>query len=533
MDKYVVLALGSWALFCAYWATDVPAALHDRLQAAFSPEHLSMSFAVFFGLQYSLYSLPNVVLPFVGGFLVMRHGAGPMMVVFCWLLVLGQALQVLGLWVLSMPTVLVGRALYGAGAESLCVGVSALLARWFAGGNVALAMGLSLAVSRLGSVVNDVVSPALADAAGVTLASSVALLLLVAAGLASLLARSMEDAKTARELRAGLEARQRRWAAETPEAAAAAEVAGAVPLAEPEPGWRTLLQFPAAFWVICLSCATVYGVIIPWNSISSALLIERACGGLCCPAQPAAEQTCAAHAAAERSASLYMTIPYAISGAAVPFLGLAVDAFGLRAALSLGAAATLLCVHVVLATSAAASVVPLLVLQGSAYAVYAAALWPSVPLVVPDERAVGLAYGLITSVQNLALCLVPLGVAGVRSASGGYAQVEWLFVALAAAGTASGIALNWLDWSQLGSALNRTTVKSAGLAGPAGSDPADPADLASGSLAAAAPALKPSAVEQVATSARRLVENSAEHLRASSSLEDSEDAPLLAKGPRS
>jgi hypothetical protein len=136
-------------------------------------------------------------------------------------------------------------------------------------------------------------------------------------------------------------------------------------------------------------------------------------------------------------------------------------------------------------------------------------------------------------VQNLALCLVPLGVAGVRSASGGYAQVEWLFVALAAAGTASGIALNWLDWSQLGSALNRTTVKSAGLAGPAGSDPADPADLASGSLAAAAPALKPSAVEQVATSARRLVENSAEHLRASSSLEDSEDAPLLAKGPRS
>jgi hypothetical protein len=42
--------------------------------------------------------------------------------------------------------------------------------------------------------------------------------------------------------------------------------------------------------------------------------------------------------------------------------------------------------------------------------------------------------------------------------------------------------------------------------------------------------LKPSAVEQVATSARRLIERSVEHERASS-LEESEDAPLLANKP--
>merc|ERR1719421_2703262 len=54
---------------------------------------------------------------------------------------------------------LVGRVLYGLGGENLTVASSALLARWFMGGDLAFASALVLSSSRLGSVVNNKLSP--------------------------------------------------------------------------------------------------------------------------------------------------------------------------------------------------------------------------------------------------------------------------------------------------------------------------------------------------------------------------------------
>lgn len=64
----------------------------------------------------------------------------------------------------------VGRIVYGFGGESISVANSSIMADWFAGKEVAFAFGLNLSVARLGSVFNNLLSPVLADSAGVPFA---------------------------------------------------------------------------------------------------------------------------------------------------------------------------------------------------------------------------------------------------------------------------------------------------------------------------------------------------------------------------
>ena len=56
-----------------------------------------------------------------------------------------------------------GRIIFGIGGESICVASSSLLQKWFEFGEVALAMGMCLSISRIGSVTNNIVSPYLAN----------------------------------------------------------------------------------------------------------------------------------------------------------------------------------------------------------------------------------------------------------------------------------------------------------------------------------------------------------------------------------
>ena len=104
---------------------------------------------------------------------------------------------------------------------------------------------------------------------------------------------------------------------------------------------------------------------------------------------------------------------------------------GGRAVICLGSGLMLVAVHGLLGFSSVNPVVPM-VGQGMAYSMFAAALWPSVPYLVPKE-SVGIAYGVVTAVQNMGLAGIPLIVAMVYNASGEtyIPYVELLFVCFA------------------------------------------------------------------------------------------------------
>jgi MFS family permease len=108
------------------------------------------------GMLNAIYSLPNVVLILVGGVLVDRFGAARMTLWTSAVCLAGAALTAFSP---SFAGMAAGRLLFGIGAETFSIGTLAAIAEYFAGGNVAFAMGLSLGIGRLGSFSADM-SPA-------------------------------------------------------------------------------------------------------------------------------------------------------------------------------------------------------------------------------------------------------------------------------------------------------------------------------------------------------------------------------------
>ncbi|MEW5901900.1 MAG: MFS transporter, partial [Acidobacteriota bacterium] len=62
-----------------------------------------------------------------------------------------------------------------------------------------------------------------------------------------------------------------------------------------------------------------------------------------------------------------------------------------------------------------------------------AALWPSVPLIVREER-VGTAFGLMTAIQNIGMALFPLLSGLLRDKTGAYVASQVMFASLGVAG---------------------------------------------------------------------------------------------------
>jgi nitrate/nitrite transporter NarK len=84
-----------------------------------------------------------------------------MYIVFELLIVIGQFIFALGCQSTSMQTMLLGRIVFGLGGESLNICQNAMIVKWFFKSQIALPLGLTISISRLGSVLNDVFSPRL------------------------------------------------------------------------------------------------------------------------------------------------------------------------------------------------------------------------------------------------------------------------------------------------------------------------------------------------------------------------------------
>ncbi|KAF9983024.1 hypothetical protein BGZ75_005522 [Mortierella antarctica] len=125
--RWAILATTSTVLLGNYYAFDNPAALNQPLQTYMQMD--DDTYAYFINILYTSYSLPNIVLPWLGG--VQSR---------------------------SVPAMVLGRVFFGAG-ESLAVTQSAITVKYFRGKELAMALGINLCVSRLGSVVNDLLTP--------------------------------------------------------------------------------------------------------------------------------------------------------------------------------------------------------------------------------------------------------------------------------------------------------------------------------------------------------------------------------------
>lgn len=166
------------------------------------------------------------------------------------------------------------------------------------------------------------------------------------------------------------------------------------------------------------------------------------------------EEYCKRQTDAQAEAGTIMSIPYIISACLSPVLGGFVDRFGMRAVIATIAPLMLVVVHLCLGFTSVSPVGPL-VGQGLAYSGFAAVLWPSIAMVV-EQRLVGLAYGIVVSIQNMGLASFPLVIAAIYTANGNryIPDVEVFFVVLAWIGVIIGLYLNFYDYNYINSILN-------------------------------------------------------------------------------
>lgn len=502
-QRWLILFLTCMMMIANYYCYDIPAALHQQFEDYMGNDE---NFETYFQLLYTLYSVPNVILPFFGGYFVDSWGVRTCLIIFTSLLAVGQVVFSFGLQAKSWVIMDIGRIIYGFGGESLAVANSAVLSEWFKGKELAFAFGLNLSVARLGSVANNFASPRLASGQSIQFASWFGTILCGISVLNTVVISSIDkayDATGKSDAARPLidddeEASKTAIARKTDDADDDLDALAALDGEEPTVAFSDIFTFSQAFWLLSVSCVVVYGCVLPFNNIASKLLLERdyfvapeanctltnpsecqsslnvplptcvnyyasstnqppvptGATDIDCPSYLQDDGTytgcyadfCTRQLNAEQSATQTMSIPYFISAGLSPFLGAAVDRFGQRAVVAAIAPLILILVHGSLAYSSIGPVLPL-VGQGLAYAGFAAVLWPSVPLVI-EQRCVGLGFGIVTSVQNAGLAVFPLIVAAIYQASDNkfIPNVEDFFVGLAVLGFAIGVYLNYYDY---------------------------------------------------------------------------------------
>jgi MFS family permease len=160
-ERYKILFLSSAILFSFYFTYDIPSALNFHL----GPGDDARTNEYKVTLLYSVYALPNIVVPLFFGWIPYLKKS-LLAQILCAFVFAGSLIFTLGVWRYSLRTMLLGRFLFGLGGESFAVIQNKLLSSEFKGKELSFAMGLFSSIARLGTVSNFVLTPILAGALG-------------------------------------------------------------------------------------------------------------------------------------------------------------------------------------------------------------------------------------------------------------------------------------------------------------------------------------------------------------------------------
>lgn len=412
--RWMVLVFLSLAMFGSYYAYDALSPLADVLkqQLGFSDDNI--------GFLQAIYSFPNIFTVVIGGLIIDRLGLRKSLMIFGVLCVLGPAITASSgaLWVMGL-----GRLIFGMGAESLNVAVTAALARWFKGKELSFAFGLNLTICRLGSFA-ALNSPTWARSAYAHWRDP----FLIALGLSifcviGAIVYWIMEVNAEKNFRLG-------------EASTDKVV------------FADLFKFGVSYWYIVALCVTFYSAIFPFQTFAVKYFIE-------------------AHGTSREFGGFLSSMLTLFAMIATPLFGLWVDRVGKRALLMMFGSLLLIPVYLMMAYTRVNLYVPM-AMMGVAFSLIPAVMWPSVAYIV-DQSKLGTAYGLMTMIQNIGLFGFNLLVGRANTYShadamnpSGYAPMMWIFSTLGFLGFTFAFLLRQRELSPHGHGLETITTKSKG-----------------------------------------------------------------------
>lgn len=271
----------------------------------------------------------------------------------------------------------IGFMFFGCGVEMAGITVSRGIVKWFKGKEMALAMGVEMAIARVGVAVVVLGSPVIAgwnNVIDVSRPVAVAVLLLLI-GLICFITYAFMDKKLDAE--------------------------GSTEEEKDDPfkvSDLKLILTSKVFWIVALLCVLYYSAIFPFQKYAINML------------------QCNLGYTSGQAGQVFFVFPLG-AAAITPFLGNFLDRKGKGATmLMLGAILMIVC-HLTFAlilpqTQSVVIAYAGIILLGISFSLVPAALWPSVPKLV-DNRLLGSAYAVIFWIQNIGLYAFPMIIGSV------------------------------------------------------------------------------------------------------------------------
>ena len=291
-----------------------------------------------------------------------------------------------------------GFAVFGVGYEMTGITVSKAMVRWFTGHELALAMGIQLAMARLGTAAALSISAPVARHFTLSTPLLVALAFLII-GLLAFLVFCVMDRKLDKT---GLSDKT----GDTNDEFRLSDIA--VTLRNP------------GFWLITIFCVLFYSAVSPFLKFSTKLMVIK-------------------YGVDPDIAGFFSSIAPFGTILMTPLFGLVFDRFGRGVTLVITGALMLTAVHFgfTLPMHSSAIAIALMVVLSIGYSLAPAALWPCVPKIIP-LKCLGTAYSMIFFIQNFGRAIIPMFVGRANETDPSYttSMLIFGFTALGAALTA-------------------------------------------------------------------------------------------------
>ena len=440
--RWTALLIVSFTMMFGYFFTDVMSPLEPLLTAAKEDGGLGLGWSSdeygFFSGAYGYFNV-FLLLLFFGGIILDKFGirfTGIMSTI----LMFGGALikwyavghdftgtiavPFFGTYQTQVVLAALGFSIYGVGCEIAGITVSKVIVKWFTGHELALAMGVQVALARLGTAGALGFALPFAKWMGGVSASVGLGAALLCAGVIVFLVYCVMDKK---------------------EDASAAAVQG-----EPEEGFKfsdlKVLLTTTGFWYVAVLCLMFYAGVFPFLKFATKLMIFK---------YGVAEDVAGLIPAMLPFGTIFLT----------PLFGSIYDKYGKGATLMLIGSVLLTCVHIIFALPFGTWIlaVAVMVVLGIAFGLVPSAMWPSVPKIIP-MKLLGTSYALIFYIQNIGLALVPVWIGKVNQANTGangvidYTETMTIFALFGVVAIIISLLLMWED-KRKGYGLQQPNIK--------------------------------------------------------------------------
>ena len=408
-----MLLVVAFVMFAAYIASDNIFSVEKTLMdpggyAVTQTEYDNLAGA------YSIFNVYLLMLIF-GGLILDKAGIRFTGIMSCVLMVVGIGMLTWTLFNLKSlmnagETIAMGKFL---GAEIAGITVTKIIAKWFVGYELALAMGLQLALARLGTGLAYGSTPVIVNASGGNVGLAVLIgLILLAVGLGVYLIYCVYDKKLDGQLKEQ-------------------GIQDAKGNPEDEFHFKDILQVikNPAFWMIALLCLLFYAAVNPFLKYSTGMMVDK-------------------FGVSDTLAGLFPLILPMGCIVLTPLFGGIYDKKGHGADLMILGAVLITCVHLCFSASfitSKAVAVLLMALLGVGYAMLPSAMWPSIAKIMP-AKLLGTTMALTFYIQNIGFIFVPKAIGAIKRASdNNYSYVMLFFAGLGVVALLLSLGVKLLD----------------------------------------------------------------------------------------